>query len=69
MILFFGNQLNKTYAVQVTKTLKSEDVNKLNWLFGDANQINKTVLSGYFIGPRASMVTPWSTNASLRTDI
>jgi phosphoribosylformylglycinamidine synthase len=63
MILFFGNQLNKTYAVQVTKTLKSEDVNKLNWLFGDANQINKTVLSGYFIGPRASMVTPWSTNA------
>jgi phosphoribosylformylglycinamidine synthase len=63
MILFFGNQQNKTYAVQVANPLNNEDVSKLDWLFGSAHQINQPVLNGYYVGPRASMVTPWSTNA------
>ena len=63
MILFFGNPKSTLYAVQVQKDLTSEDVKKLNWLFGNTTQINQKTLEGHFVGPRAAMVTPWSTNA------
>ncbi len=63
MILFFGNPKSTVYAVQVQKDLTSEDTKKLNWLFGNTSQINQETLEGDFIGPRAAMVTPWSTNA------
>jgi phosphoribosylformylglycinamidine synthase len=35
----------------------------LNWLFANAHKIEKSVLADFFVGPRAAMVTPWSTNA------
>ena len=68
MIHFFGNQSNTVFAVQVSNPetsgeISSEDINKLNWLFGNAHKIEKSVLSDFFVGPRAAMVTPWSTNA------
>ncbi len=63
MIHFFGNQTNKVFAVQTQNDLSTEDINKLNWLFGDANKIEKSVLADFFVGPRAAMITPWSTNA------
>jgi phosphoribosylformylglycinamidine synthase len=63
MIHFFGNQSNTVFAVQTQKEISSEDINKLNWLFGNAHKIEKSVLSDFFVGPRAAMVTPWSTNA------
>lgn len=63
MILFFGAQPNKFYAVQTHKSLSAENISKLNWLFGDAQFLNKSTLADFFVGPRASMVTPWSTNA------
>jgi phosphoribosylformylglycinamidine synthase len=63
MIHFFGNQSNTVFAVQTHKEISSEDINKLNWLFGNAHKIEKSVLSEFFVGPRAAMVTPWSTNA------
>jgi phosphoribosylformylglycinamidine synthase len=63
MIHFFGNQSNIVFAVQTQNELSSDDSNKLNWLFGDAHKIEKSVLADFFVGPRAAMVTPWSTNA------
>ncbi|MBW2961449.1 phosphoribosylformylglycinamidine synthase [Mesonia aestuariivivens] len=63
MILFFGNPAATVYAVQVQKDLTLEDTQKLNWLFGNTSQIDQETLEGDFVGPRAAMVTPWSTNA------
>ena len=63
MIHFFGNKSNTVYAVQTNNELSATDIQKLNWLFGNASKIDKTTLSETFVGPRATMVTPWSTNA------
>ncbi|QYS89215.1 phosphoribosylformylglycinamidine synthase [Flavobacterium davisii] len=63
MIHFFGNATNTVFAVQTQNELSTEDINKLNWLFGNAHKIEKSVLADFFVGPRAAMVTPWSTNA------
>jgi len=63
MIHFFGSQDFKIYAVEAENTLSSEDQNKLIWLFGDQPKIKATTIEAFFIGPRAAMITPWSTNA------
>ncbi len=63
MIHFFVNQSNSVYAVQTQKDLSTEDISKLNWLFGNATKLNEQALNDYYVGPRAAMVTPWSTNA------
>ncbi|RCS28248.1 phosphoribosylformylglycinamidine synthase [Polaribacter sp. WD7] len=63
MIHFFGNENSKVFAVQTTKELSQETVSKLTWLFGDLSKINTASLDAFFIGPRAAMITPWSTNA------
>ena len=63
MINFFVHQPSTVFAVQTTQDLLPEDINKLEWLFGEAQKTNETMISGPFIGPRAAMITPWSTNA------
>lgn len=63
MIHFFGDETSLVFAVQSHKELSSETISKLNWLFGNVNKIEKSVLTDFFVGPRASMITPWSTNA------
>ena len=63
MILFFGNPEKKVFAVQTSSSLSTESINKLNWLFGNTEQIDTHTIHGNFTGPRAAMVTPWSTNA------
>lgn len=63
MIHFFGNQTNTVFAVQSQGELSAEDTSKLNWLFGNAHKIEKSALTDFFVGPRAAMITPWSTNA------
>jgi len=63
MIHFFGNQFNKVYAVQAKNNLSENDIKKLNWLFGGSHKIEQTVIKETVVGPRAAMVTPWSTNA------
>ena len=63
MIHFFGNQNSKIFAVQTTKELTSETISKLTWLFGDEPKIEASSIDAFFIGPRAAMITPWSTNA------
>ena len=70
MIHFFGNITSNVFAVQTclqdrqaTKELSTETISKLTWLFGDQPKINVASLDAFFIGPRAAMITPWSTNA------
>jgi len=63
MILFFGQQTTSIFAVEINTNLSAADRNKLVWLFGDQPQLELEHLSGDFIGPRAAMITPWSTNA------
>lgn len=63
MIHFFVNQNNTVYAVQSQSEISTEDTQKLNWLFGGARKLDESVLTDFFVGPRAAMVTPWSTNA------
>jgi len=63
MIHFFGNTNSTVLAVQTTKELSNEAVEKLTWLFGNQPKINAASLDAFFIGPRAAMISPWSTNA------
>jgi len=67
MIHFFGNVENTVFAVQTHGNISEENIKKLEWLFGIQPKIKQSVLStnatDFFVGPRAAMVTPWSTNA------
>ncbi len=63
MIHFFGNESTTVFAVQTQGKLSTETISKLNWLFANAHKIEESVLTDFFIGPRATMITPWSTNA------
>jgi len=61
MILYFNKQ-NSYFAVKSTAQ-SANDIAKLCWLFGNATPIEESTIKGTFIGPRAEMITPWSTNA------
>jgi phosphoribosylformylglycinamidine synthase len=63
MIHFFENQSKTVFAIQTQNEISAQDISKLNWLFADSHKIEKSVLTDFFVGPRATMVTPWSTNA------
>jgi phosphoribosylformylglycinamidine synthase len=63
MIHFFGNKDSKVFAVQTTKELTATTVSKLTWLFANQPKIEATSIDTFFVGPRAAMITPWSTNA------
>src|SRR5690606_10624591 len=63
MIHFFVNSNNTVYGVQTQQDLSTTDISKLNWLFGHAKKLEEQTLSASYVGPRAAMVTPWSTNA------
>ena len=69
MIYFFGNQNSKVYAVQSQQEFSQETKDKLTWLLAcselvsEGNNTPLASLNAFFIGPRAAMITPWSTNA------
>jgi len=63
MIHFFGDVKNIVFAVQTSVDINQENIQKLAWLFGNQPKIDKSALADFFIGPRAAMITPWSTNA------
>lgn len=63
MIHFFVNPNDTVYGVQTQTKLSQEDSLKLSWLFGNAKKLDNQTLHEYYVGPRAAMVTPWSTNA------
>ncbi|WP_103070479.1 phosphoribosylformylglycinamidine synthase [Aquimarina sediminis] len=63
MIHFFGNRNEKVFAVQTNNEISPENIKKLIWLFGNQSQISAASIDAFFVGPRAAMITPWSTNA------
>ena len=63
MICFFGDATQRIFALQTQNAIDAETTSKLSWLFGDQPLLNTTKIDGVFVGPRVSMVTPWSTNA------
>lgn len=63
MIHFFVNPLNTVYAVQAQNEMSDQDISKLNWLFGNSRKLDEQTLDHSYVGPRAAMVSPWSTNA------
>lgn len=63
MISFFKNQSGVIVATESKKQLSAEDIEKLEWLYGDAVLLKESALEGFFVGPRREMITPWSTNA------
>ena len=63
MILFFGDVSRQIITLKVDNTLSQRDIDKLQWLFGDAAVLASSKISGRYIGPRKTMITPWSTNA------
>ncbi|WP_339697589.1 phosphoribosylformylglycinamidine synthase [uncultured Marixanthomonas sp.] len=66
MIHYFSSPSQTVYAVQTSNNLSETAIEKLKWLFAipDSSKIKPNQkLSGAFIGPRAAMITPWSTNA------
>ncbi len=64
MIHFFGDPNVKVFAVQTTNEISATTTTKLTWLFGNQPQINAASIDAFFVGPRAAMITPWSTNAT-----
>lgn len=64
MILFFyKSSENKYFVLESSQQLSSENIDKMQWLFSGAEQVETTKIEGSFIGPRKEMITPWSTNA------
>ena len=63
MISFFQTNHKTIYAVQSEKKIPAEGISKLEWLFGNAKLISEDKIINNYIGPRAAMVSPWSTNA------
>ena len=63
MILFFQTPQKSVIATQVDHQLTQDEVQKLCWLYGNAQHLDAAELEGIYVGPRREMVTPWSTNA------
>jgi phosphoribosylformylglycinamidine synthase len=63
MICFFRTESPSIYAVKTSAQLSDIDIQKLVWLFGEAEALKTESIDDVCIGPRAAMVTPWSTNA------
>lgn len=63
MILFFRTPSKSVIATEFDHQPNQDETNELCWLYGDAKLENSKSLSGFFVGPRREMITPWSTNA------
>jgi len=63
MVLFFKDKNELIYAVDSPEVLDSKNISKLEWLFVGAFLKNTKIIFKKFLGPKKTMVTPWSTNA------
>ncbi len=62
-MIYFFTQHQTVFAVSSSSKIDEKDIEKLKWLFGNAEKLSETSIAGSFIGPRKEMVSPWSTNA------
>lgn len=63
MVSFFQTLSKNIIAVQTNTSLNPDFIQRLTWAFSGATLLEADNVSGFFIGPRREMVTPWSTNA------
>ncbi len=63
MIYFFSVPDKRIIAAEHPEHISSTDLKKLEWVFGEAQLLTGQELTGFFVGPRKEMITPWSTNA------
>ncbi len=63
MVSFFQTPTKSIIAVQTNSTLNNDFIQRLTWAFSGATMLEADKVSGFFIGPRREMITPWSTNA------
>ncbi len=63
MVSIFQIQKSQYYLIKSREKFSKTNVEKLNWLFGEAELLQQDQVKGFFIGPRKEMITPWSTNA------
>ena len=62
-MIYFFTQEQTVFAVSSPSEIDEQNIEKLKWLFGNAEIIKEYSIAGHFIGPRKEMVSPWSTNA------
>ena len=63
MIIFFQSSQNTVLAVETAHLFNADDTEKLVWLFSGAQPAESNSLTGWFVGPRREMISPWSTTA------
>jgi phosphoribosylformylglycinamidine synthase len=63
MVLFFKGNHGMVFATGSKNKLSETDIKKLEWLYSGAQLTDENELTGYYVGPRKEMITPWSTNA------
>ena len=63
MIIFFQSPQNTVLAVETAQAFHASDTEKLVWLFSGASPAKSESLTGWFVGPRREMISPWSTTA------
>ena len=63
MIHFFGSTQDIVFALHTSDTLSDSDIEKMEWLFSNKPLLKEQEIAGTYIGPRSTMITPWSTNA------
>ena len=52
MIRFFQTPQKTVIATEVNHALNEQEINELNWLYGDAKLLDAEQLEGYFVGPQ-----------------
>lgn len=62
-VTFYQGSDGLVYAVRHQQPIEGDDAKAMAWLFGGAEELEEGHLNGFFVGPRAEMVTPWSTTA------
>ena len=60
MVSFFKSKSNEIYAVNASTKLNDNELEKLVWLFSNAEYLNSKKIQKKYIGPRKTMVTPRS---------
>lgn len=63
MISFFRDLSGRILALESDHSFNHDELEALTWLFGGAEYLAESELSGYYVGPRREMLSPWSTNA------
>ncbi len=63
MVTFFQGNDDIVYAVRHNQPISEGDEQALKWLFSGAKKVDEQELTHYYVGPRAEMITPWSTTA------